>query len=565
MPVAILGLALTIHLIHLGMAEWGTGLLSPYPRSDAYIYIYQAWFSAFIDSSGGVTGEFMSPSLYVWLQTIAYKWFGPDYFVPLFVNALLVSFAAVFSALTARRLFGEQVGWIAGIMLTLTGPVVFFAGITVKTNLVLFLVAMACYFAVRFFQETRYWWAFLAVFMLGLAALERQNLLLLIILLIVLIVLHGWRSAFKKERGFIGAACISAIILLLVISDWNPSEVEPKVFSPVGLNFFVGNSPGSWGGYTVIDGIQDDIIGHRTEPQKFAEEKSGRSLNRWEVSQFWFKKSFDYYVEHPYEYIILQLRKAGLLVAQYSQGLPEQYHMWRWERPALIIAFIDTGLLLILSGFGVYYLRSRFREPGIAFIVYGSLFYALSVWIFFVGERYRLTLVVLLVPIAAYGVWSIFRHRSKKRVVLSAGLILILYGGTWGLNHLIPYGPGWAKDRNLFLVKEEKKLKKEKYYYQVMRQSVNNPGLKVWMELSSLLERRGLLPDAKVFAGKAIAYSPGNAMGYERMLDLLARRSTKPERDAFAETLAKASADNSREQKMFDMLKRQLVRLNENQ
>ena len=561
MPVGIFGVAFAIHLIHLGMAGWGEDLQSAYPRSDAYIYLYQAWFTAFIDTGGGFAGEFMSPSPYVWLQTAAYKVFGPHYIVPLLVNIILVSFTAVFSALTTRRLFGEQTGWIAGMMLALAGPVVFFAGITVKTNLVLFLLAMACYLVIRFFQQTRFWWAFAAIFVLGLAAMERQNLLLLVILAMVLIVLHGWRTASKKELIPIGVAGLAAISLLFIISGWNPSEVEPKMFSPVGLNFYVGNSPGSWGGYTIVEGIHDDIIGHRTEPQQFIENKSGRSLSRWGVSQYWFKKSFDYYVSHPQEYAILQLRKAGLLVAQYSQGVPEQYHVWRWERPALIIAFIDTGLMLILSGFGLYYLRSRLREPGVAFLISGSILYALSVWIFFVAERYRLSLIILLVPVAAYGVWNIFSHRSGKQIALSIALVLGLYGGTWMLNGLIPYGPGWAKDRDRFLAEEVQRLEKEKRYYQLMRQLVDNPGLEAWVELSSLLERRGFFPDAKTFARRAIALTPNRAMGYERMLDLLDQHSTKSERDEFAAMLARASGNNDKENRIFKALKRQLPRL----
>jgi len=561
MPVGIFGLALAIHFFHLGMAGWGEDLQSAYPRSDAYIYIYQAWFTAFIDAGGGFTGEFMSPSPYVWLQTAAYKMSGPHYIVPLLVNVMLVSFAAVFSALTTRRLFGEPAGRIAGVMLALTGPIVFFVGITVKTNLVLFLLAAACYLIIRFFQEMRFWWAFAAVFVLGLAAMERQNLLLLVILFLVLVVLHGWRTAPKKELVSIGVACFSAISLLFIVSGWNPSETEPKVFSPVGLNFYVGNSPGSRGGYTIVEGIHDDIIGHRAGLQEFTENKAGQSLSRWGVSQYWFKKSFDYYTDHPLEYIVLQLRKAGLLVAQYSQGLPEQYHVWRWERPALIIAFIDTGLMLILSGIGMYYLRSRLREPGVAFLVVGSVLYALSVWVFFVAERYRLSLIVLLVPVAAYGVSNIFRHCSRKQIALRIALVLGLYGGTQMLNGLIPYGPGWARDYDQFRAQETQKLKKEKGYYQLMQQSVNNPRLETWMELSSLFERRGLFSDAKTFARRAITHSPGRAMGYERMLDLLDQRSTEAERDAFAMMLAGASGDNDREQRLLTALKRQLLHL----
>ncbi|MCF6336540.1 MAG: glycosyltransferase family 39 protein [Gammaproteobacteria bacterium] len=561
MPVCIFLLAFSINLLHVGMAEWGGGLLSAYPRSDAYIYIYQAWYTAFIDSNGGFSSVFMSPSLYVWLQTIAYKLFGPHYSVPLLVNAMLVSFSAVFCSLTTRRLFIEQVGWIAGVIFTLCGPIVFFSGITVKTNLVLFLLALACYFAIRFFQDVRYWWAFTATLTLGLAAMERQNLLLLIIFLISFIVLHGWRTASKKELIKIYAACVSAVALLFVISAWNPNEIEPKIFSPVGLNFYVGTAPKSWGGYTFVEGIRNDIIGHRTQPQRLLENESGRPVSRWEVSQFWFKKSLDYYAKHPLDYLVLQLRKAGLLVAQYSQGLPEQYHVWRWKRPALMLAFIDTGLMLIFFGFGLFYLRSRVGDPGLKFLIIGSILYSLSVWIFFIGERYRLTLIVLLVPIAAYGIWSILQNRSIKKIALSIGIILLFYGGSWGLNNLIPYGPGWAEDHDRFLAREQKKQHKERRVNQLMTQVVYKPNIEAWLELSKIFERRGLLPDAKTFAERAIASAPSKSEGYERMLDLLNRNSAESEREIFSLLLEKASSEEVGDQRALNALKQQLSRL----
>lgn len=561
MSAGIFTLAISIHICHLWMAGWGEDLLSPYPRSDAYIYIYQAWFTAFVDSDGGFAGEFMSPSLYVWLQTIAYAWFGFSIFVPLFVNSTLVSFAAVFSALTTKRLFSEPVGWIAGIMLALTGPVVFFAGITVKTNLVLFLLALACYFTIRFFQETRFWWAFSAVLSLGLAAMERQNLLILMVLLIVLISLHSWKESSKKDLASISLASLAAVGVLFIVSAWSPTEAEPKLFSPVGLNFYVGNSPNSWGGYTIVEGIHDDIVGHRTEPQKLAEKELGRPLSRWGVSQYWFNKSIDYYVDRPLDYLTLQFRKVGLLFAQYSQGLPEQYHVWRWERPALFIAFIDTGLIMTLSGFGFYYLRSKVSEPGINFLMSGSILYMISVWIFFVAERYRLTLIVLLIPIAAYGVWSIVQQRSIKKIMLSIFIVCCLYGGSWTLNNLIPYGPGWANDHDRFIEREKEKQKSEKRVYSLMQEVTHMPKLVTWMELSEIFERRGMIPDAKNFARKAIAHSPDRTAGYERMLDLLRRFNTKQDLMKFSLLLENVSGRSSRDKRVFNKLKRETSRM----
>lgn len=229
---------------------------SSFNRSDAYIYLHKAWYPAFIEPDGGFAGTLVPMSPYVWVQTQAYRLLGPHGSVPFPVNPLLMSLGMTFSALTARRLFGARASWAAEALGALCGPLVFFAGLTVKTNLVVPVLAA-------------------------------------------------------------GGS-----------SDITPAE--QRFFSPVGLNFYVGNAPGARGSYTAPDGVKDDLIGHHTDVVEVAEKAPGRTLTRGEVSRYWLARSLGYYTQHPGEYLVLQLRKAGMMVAQAARGLPEQYRVWRW-------------------------------------------------------------------------------------------------------------------------------------------------------------------------------------------------------------------------------------------
>ena len=132
LPIGIFFLALFVNVLHIAYADWGAGLLSPFGRSDAYYYLHRAWYVAFVNPDGGEVSQAIPLSIYAWILSWAFRLLGPDVWVPFFTNALLVSLAAAFVSATARRLFDGRTGLAAGVLVALAGPLVFFAGVTVR-------------------------------------------------------------------------------------------------------------------------------------------------------------------------------------------------------------------------------------------------------------------------------------------------------------------------------------------------------------------------------------------------------------------------------------------------
>ncbi len=562
-PVLIFCLSISLHLLHLGLADWGAAFLSPHPTSDAYYYHYQAWFTAFIDSSGGYSAEFMSPSIYVELLTWIYRLFGFYSIVPFALNAVLMSLAAVFIGLTARLIFDSRTGWLAGLMASLFGPFIFFASLSIKTNIVIMLLSAACYLAVLFFQQRRMRSAIATVLMLGLAGLERHNLLLVLLLFIGMASWHVWQQQTKKQLLILVSGFLVVFVILLGVSSWDiTSGEEPKVSSPIGLNFYVGNAPGSWGGYTHVKGIRNDLMGHRTLSSLLAKKLGKPDMTRGEISRYWFNQSWSYYKDHPGEYAVLQLRKLGLIFAQGAQGVPEEYPAWRWHRPALTLAIFDSGIVIVLAGFGLYFLRGRYREPAIQFLFYSAVLYAFSMWLFFITERYRLSLMVLILPFAAYGIKVLWDSAGVNILTKRLILLVILYIGTLGLNLLIPHAPGWGQYNAEVREVETRWLKQENRTYQLMHQVLYAPSPEAWVRLSQMIEQKGFLLDAKIYARRAIDMAPERILGYERLVQVVLQQSSEAESRQLEHTLMNVSVASRREQMILKRLRQLIARHN---
>ncbi|WP_181919675.1 glycosyltransferase family 39 protein [Alkalilimnicola ehrlichii] len=481
-------------------------LRSAYPVSDAFFYWQAAWYRAFIDADGGFIGTFIPNGPYVWSLTQFYRWLGPGAAVPFLLHAVLLSAAAAFMALLSRELFDARTGWIAGLLTAFCGPLVFFAGLTVKTNVILCLIAASLWCFFRYLNHRTAWpWLLLAVLLASLATLERHNIGFLPLFYLgyaLLLALRMPQPGAAVARTV--AAFGGALVVFTLVSGWDWRQPEQEFFAPVGLNVYVGNAPGSRGGYTPVEGLRNDVLGHFLHAAPFTREKLGYEASREEVSAYWVRKSVDYYSNRPAEYLQLQLRKLGLLLAAEGYGLPEQYSVWRWKRPALAAAIVDGAVILSLAGGALLVWPVLRRYPAARFLLLCALTYAATQWLFFVGERYRLTLYLLLLPFAAVGVRWALQAVWRQRVIYAA-VVGLLFGGSHALTSLLDHGAGWAADRHAQAAWELEQVHALTPFYDAQIAVANGAGWPAWAELGRTALAMGFLPDAEYYARQAVS------------------------------------------------------------
>ncbi len=533
--IAVFVVSFALQILHIAQAGWGAELLSSYPVSDAFYYMQAAWYRAFMEPDGGYMGSFIPFSPYVRLLTAGFTLLGPGSATPFLVNALLMSGAAVFTALIALRLFGPAAAWLAGCGFVLSALVVFFAGLTVKTNAELFFIAGSSYFFIRFLDVAGLWRFFLSLVFLGLALIDRNNYAVALLPYAVL----AWQYGFPGQGWAVRlramtAAGLAALVLVASVSGWQLDSVEQPFFSPVGLNFYVGNSPNSRGTYTVVSGLRDDIEGHFLNSRGFVESRVGRPLSRGEVSQFWFKRSWDYYRQHPLEYLGLQGRKALLLVAAESYGLPEQLAVAKERRPSMILAPVSYSLVLALALATLVCTRAWREKPQGRVLVYALLGYTISIWVFFIGERYRLPIFMLLLPFAANTIIHLWQVQGWSRRVPVLLVVLLVLSGSQASLRIMDTGPGWAERPQEAAAIEREQYPELKRFHRAQRAAILHDDADSWHELASYALRRKFLSDAQAYAEKAISTVPDSVASYRILADVYHLRQDR----ASLETLA---------------------------
>ena len=334
--------------------------------------------------------------------------------------------------------------------------------------------------------------------------------------------------------------------------------MEQRFFSPVGLNFYVGSSKSSMGTYTNVPGVRDDLIGHHSDAISVAEAAAGHPLMREEVSGYWFGKAFEYIKKEPASYALLLLRKVGLLLTNVGHGLPEEYRVWRWYRPVLSFAIVDYGLILALSLAGAACAWSRRYEPGILFLVVGGVLYALTLVVFFVGERYRLPLILLMLPFAARGLSSLF---ERGRRIQFTAFSIPTYLLTIYLASLVLPQIGWANDVYAVRQQELAKAQRVAQIYR-WRESVSTSGRNadVWVSLARDALNSGLSGDAVTMANLAIRRQPGKANGYWVLYSKLQDKGPKEGFQRLLDRVAAARPDDTAQEQSFVLLRAELNR-----
>lgn len=551
LPLVTFFSAFILHFIHIAFSEWGRLLISSYAFSDEYLYLHRAWHMAFVNAAGGYMGEILSITPYARLLTWTYQLLGHGYWVPFFVNAILMSFAVTFTVMLTRQLFDEKTAWIAAIIGVLCGPFIFFAGITYKTNLVLMFLAGGLYYFVCYLKNKNLLILFFASVFILTAAVERYQIILIFIVMGLFALYPLWLE--KKRVEILKTSIVVLLSLLIVVSLSIGSGKQniSNMVSPVGINVYIGYSPDSWGGYTALKSMANNIIDHRTKTKEVAEKESNQKLSHLEVQWHWIRKSITYYLSVPQDLFILQARKLGLLFAQATQGQPEEYRVWRWQRPALMVALVDVGLIIALALFGIYHLKNKNTDLSIRFLIISIVVYMFSIWMFFINERYRMPFVLMLIPFSAYAISNIFIEGEIKQRIKKTSIVFVLYILTFVLNNLNQEGPGWSNNTEHAKNVQERRFDVEFKIHALKMRAIELNDEESWLNLAIWFNRRKFYSDAIDYAKKAINVSPESFKGYDLLIEIYIRNDNVKALAEIKRSLEKNMLSNSNKHLKF--------------
>ena len=516
-------LSATILLLYLVEHNYGRDLWPAYPLSDAAVYLHNAWYMAFVERAGGDTGALLDFSPYTALLAFAFSITGSTYWTPFAVNGLLYALACSFVTAATSNMYGLRAALVVAVLFALCANIVYFFGVTVKTALPVFLTALALW-ALSLLEQGRCRWevhllAFLAFLAILVAALERHHLVAPAAVMLVSTCLHPVHagSALKRLQPLLAFAL--ALMVVALISTATADDTEATFYSPPGLNYYAGNQPDAEGGYTPVEGLGDTIVHHRTEAYQRAHDAG--YVTAFAANLYWLERSMGYAQSEPGKFALLQLKKVRALASPYTFDSPENVLIAKARSTVMQLAIVDFGVVLAAALGAISIGRLR-RDPFARTLLFSSAAFAAALVVFFVAERYRITLLVFLLPLAAATLDHLSRRPTAHPVAIAT--VLGAWIATWLAFASMPAGSGWSDAPNELVAREADERVRMRSVHDIMATYGRDTDAREYERLASHLARHGFAEDARRIAWDGAEQWPYRHEPYEA-LRALARRT----------------------------------------
>ena len=449
--VAALGVfALALRLWYVHEVK-DTSIIAPEELDPGFYYDWAKEIAAF-DFIG--KGAFVQSPLYAYLLGVLMMIVGTGVGRILTVQALVGTGTVLLTYALGRRVLGHVHGLIAGILIALYGPFLFYEGMVMKTFLAPFLTLLLLLLldvaGERASAEgpapgRRVLWMFAASGVVyGLTSLDRDNFILLAP---VLAALALWLGGGLDKRGARAAAAFTLgtvlTILPVTLRNWAVSHEFVLLTTGGGEVFFIGNNADANGLYLPPPFVRPDPKYEHADFVARATEISGHPMTAMQSSWFWFGQGMQFIKEQPFAWMRLLGRKLQHFWNSYELPDNIDYEImlrFSWLLDHLTLAFPPPGwpTLLFPSGpswatvrlhlvsmfgtvaplglAGIVLTRRRWRRLAPLYVVLFG--YMGTVLLFFNFGRFRVPVVPILAVLGAETVLAI--GRLARRLALTA-------------------------------------------------------------------------------------------------------------------------------------------------
>ncbi len=353
------------------------------------------------------TAFFRAPFYSYFLGGI-YAFGGTNPWTVRIIQLLFGVFGCIMVAILAKKVFDDRrVGLLAGIFIALSPMPALFESRLLLDWMLIPLGALALIFLVDASRDGRGRNIFLFGLSSGFFAITRPNILAVFPFLLLWLVLRRKKIWLKA----IGLALVGISLPVLPVFVHNLARGEASlVATQGGLNLYLGNN-------AETDGMTPVLPGHGgtwtvREAWKMAEREAGRELSSSGMSDWYLSKTIGYLKENPGDELRLLARKAGLLLSPVEHGNNGSPEFFKRYSPPLKSHFA-WGLFLILATAGLPIILRK-RETG-ALILWGII-YGATIVLFFVNARFRLPMLVAVVPFSASGTVILYDLLREKRI-----------------------------------------------------------------------------------------------------------------------------------------------------
>jgi tetratricopeptide (TPR) repeat protein len=443
--------ALAIRLLYVWQVR-STSLVQPEELDPGFYY---GWAKSIASGDLFGKGPFVQSPLYAYLLGLFMMVFGTAVTPILITQTLVGAGTVVLTCLAGRLYFGPRRGLVAGLLLAVYGPFVFYEGMVMKTFLSPFLtilLALVLGLAARRAGEgvppasgtapadvaaagnaegsaIPLFGAAGLVF--GLLCLDRDNFVLLapVLALLVVWLAGGAGSPFARHQlRAAGAFALGAALVILPVTIRNFVVSKEVVLLTTGGGevFFIGNNHDANGLYIPPPFVRPDPRYEHADFVARATEIAGHPLSPMESSWFWFREGLKFITGNPLAWIRLLSLKFVYFWNWYELPDNLDYSVMQAFSPLLRLLnvtlppagvpapalpagggwmpirlhlFATFGTLAPLGMLGIALSRRRWR---VLLPLYVLIFgYMVTVLFFFNFSRFRVPIVPILALFAA--------------------------------------------------------------------------------------------------------------------------------------------------------------------
>ena len=419
---------------------------------------FDAWARHLVAGEKETQSFYQAPFYPYFLASIYWLNGAHDTHVARTVQVVFGALSCVMVAGAATSFFSKRIGLIAGLLLSFYPLSFFFDGLIQKTSMAQFfgallLVLIATRASSKPLDLIQ---AFALGVTLGMLSLLRENSLALAPVLLAWL----WFRAPRPTRVVRCALLLIGLALALSPAAWRNYESNgvalPTSYN-FGTNFFIGNHKGAPGYYTPLKLGRGDAAFERTDAHDVAERETGRALTPAEVSSFFTARTIADIREDVAGWLGLLAYKWALV---WNAEEISDTDTWRAYADisivlALLGAVFHFGVLCPVAAIGIVATAGNRRRLWVLYVMLAVM--AASVALFFVFGRYRLPLVLVLIPFAAAGIAKLPDIKSwsaPRRIAAVVSCLVTAVFVNWPI-HPIDTDPRAVTYNSIGLVERE--------------------------------------------------------------------------------------------------------------
>jgi hypothetical protein len=288
---------------------------------------------------------FFRAPFYAYFLAIIYKIFGHSYIIPRVIQHLIGSFSCVLIYLLAKRLFNRTTAIVAGFIAATYGMLLYFEGELLLDSFLVFFDLLLIILLLKARDNPKFSTWFVCGIILGFSAITRPNILVFMPFVWLWIYL-----IFRKKKPLKIMATYAAWSLLGSILIISPVTLRNMIAggdlvlisSQGGINFYIGNNKNADGVSAIF--YKEDW--QYRDFQLMAEKETGRSLKASKISNFYYRKGIEFYLENPGQGLKLLVKKLYLFWNRFELSNNQDiYFFRRYSSLMLSDAHSAPGLL----------------------------------------------------------------------------------------------------------------------------------------------------------------------------------------------------------------------------